>query len=97
MKRFFTEREQKVLAGRRHVEKHLAARFAGKEAVFKLLGLGLGQLAWTDVEILSGPGGEPSVLLHGYAQARARELNISEIAISLSHSRDYATGMAVST
>jgi holo-[acyl-carrier protein] synthase len=97
MKRFFTEREQVHLKGRRHVEKHLAARFAGKEAVFKLLGLGLGQLAWTDVEILSGPGGEPSVLLHGFAQTRARELNISEIAISLSHSRDYATGMAVGT
>ncbi|MDW7650734.1 MAG: holo-ACP synthase [Bacillota bacterium] len=96
-RRFFTEREQTYLAGRKHVEKHLAARFAGKEAVFKLLGLGLGQLAWTDVEIVSLPGGEPSVILHGRALERARELDIRQIAISLSHSRDYATGMAVGT
>ena len=95
MRRFFTEQEQAQLAVRNHTGKHLAARFAGKEAVFKLLGLGLGALAWTDVEIISLPGGQPSVILHNKARSRAEELGIGEISISLSHSRDYAVAQVV--
>lgn len=95
MRRFFTVQEREQLAGRNHAGKHLAARFAGKEAIFKLLGLGLGALAWTDVEIISLPGGQPSVILHGKARSRAEELGIGELSISLSHSRDYAVAQAV--
>lgn len=97
LKRFFTERERQQLAGRAHAAKHLAARFAGKEAVFKVLGAGLGSVAWTEVEIITLPTGEPSVLLHGKAARLAKELGIREIALSLSHCRDYAVGQAVAT
>jgi holo-[acyl-carrier protein] synthase len=95
MKRFFTETEVLQLKKRSHVEKHLAVRFAGKEAVFKVLGAGIGPLSWTDVEILTQPGGAPEVVLHGRADQIATELGISQIAISLSHSRDYAVAQAV--
>ncbi len=66
----------------------LAARFAGKEAVWKLLGDK--KIGWHDVEILSHPDGEPYVQLRGHAQKAAERLGIQEIAISLSHSQEYA-------
>jgi holo-[acyl-carrier protein] synthase len=95
MKRFFTQDEQKYLERRPHPVKHLAARFAAKEAVFKVLGKGLGAIAWTDVEILSLPGGAPWVRLSGRARTLAQKMGIGEIAVSLSHCRDYAVAQAV--
>ncbi|EEG78995.1 holo-ACP synthase [Dethiobacter alkaliphilus] len=95
MKRFFTAEEQAQLAGRKHVEKHLAARFAGKEAVAKLLGTGIGSIGWREVEILTLAGGQPVVNLHGRAASRAKELCLGQISISLSHAREYAVAQAV--
>lgn len=70
----------------------LAARFAGKEAVIKTLGPGA---SWKEIEILSEPGGRPSVHLYGKAQNQARELGLNSLAISLSHCREYAIAMVV--
>ena len=95
LNRIFTRQEQQLLAGRRYVEQHLAGRFAAKEAVLKLLGLGIGRLSWKEVEILALASGEPVVLLHKRAAARAAALAITSIAVSLSHSRNYAVAQAV--
>lgn len=95
LKRFFTNEEQRRLASRKHIEKHLAARFAAKEAIAKLLGLGIGHLSWTDVEILSLPNGAPTVRLHGRAAERAAQLALGQVALSLSHSKFYAVAQAV--
>ena len=65
----------------------LAARFAGKEAVIKALGRRTG---WKEIEILSDPRGKPLVHLYGKAQNRANKLGLENLAISLSHSREYA-------
>ena len=67
----------------------LAARFASKEAVMKLLGTGKNGIGWRDIETLSEPSGKPSVHLCGKAQAQAKSLGIDRLAISLSHSREY--------
>ncbi|MFQ5872735.1 MAG: holo-ACP synthase [Dehalococcoidia bacterium] len=72
----------------------LAVRFAGKEAVMKVLGTGNRGVAWREVEILPIKGGKPTVQLYDRAEARARKLGLSEVAISLSHSRDYAVASA---
>ncbi|MFC1911921.1 holo-ACP synthase [Chloroflexota bacterium] len=68
----------------------LAARFACKEAVMKLLGTGRNGANWREIETLSYPGGKPFVNLYGKAQSKADELGLKEIAVSLSHSREYA-------
>ncbi len=71
----------------------LAARFAGKEAVIKTLqarGVDL-----KEIEILSEPDGRPQVKLSGRAQKQAAELGLAHLAISLSHSREYAIACAV--
>jgi holo-[acyl-carrier protein] synthase len=93
--RIFTEDEARLLRGYANPVRHLAVRFAAKEAVFKLLGAGIGVLSWQDVEILREPGGAPMVRLHGRAAHRAARLGIGHIALSLSHSRDYAVAQAV--
>jgi holo-[acyl-carrier protein] synthase len=69
----------------------LAARFAAKEAVLKLLGVDA--LSVVDVEILSAPSGAPYVRLSDGALASAGVQGIGEIAVSLSHEG----GMAMAT
>ena len=83
----------------------LAARWAAKEAVAKLLGVGLrglgaagrpeDALAWTEIEVLSDRHGRPALLLHGRAAERSRALGLGPIALSLSHTRQHAIASAV--
>jgi len=73
----------------------LAVRFAAKEAVMKALGTGRSGVSWRDIEILPGRRRAPLVFLHRRARRRARRLGIEELAISLSHSRDYAVASVV--
>jgi holo-[acyl-carrier protein] synthase len=68
----------------------LAARFAGKEAVIKALGIPSKGISWQEIEILSDRSGKPLVRLYGRAQNQATSLGLNELAISLSHSREYA-------
>lgn len=76
----------------------LAARFAGKEAVIKALGTAKDRgFRWKDIEILSEPSGKPLVRLHGKAKRQSRKLGLSDISISLSHSRDYAIALVASS
>ena len=72
----------------------LAARFAGKEAVIKALGTGSG-ISWREIEILSDSTGKPLVRLHGKAQSLATDLGLAHLAISLSHSREYAIALVI--
>ncbi len=73
----------------------LAARFACKEAVMKLIGAGQKGVSWQDIETLSYSGGKPSIKLYGKARREAENLGIKEIAVSLSHSREYAIAAAI--
>ena len=73
----------------------LAARFAGKEAVMKSLGTGHVGISPRDIEILSSKGGAPVVHLTGTAKERAEEIGLDDLAISLSHSRDYAIASVI--
>ena len=68
----------------------LAARFAGKEAVIKALGTHAKGISWKEIEILSDPSGQPLVHLYGKAQNQANGLGLNNLAISLSHSKEYA-------
>ena len=78
----------------------LAVRFAAKEAVSKALGVGVRILArdgihWKDVEITADERGKPIVRLHGRADERARELGLTEWAVSLSHTEEHAIAFVV--
>ncbi|MCH7609988.1 MAG: holo-ACP synthase [Chloroflexi bacterium] len=73
----------------------LAARFAAKEAVAKALGTGIGEIAWKDIEVVTGPRREPTLRLHGPARELADSLGLTDWAISLSHTEQHAVAVAV--
>jgi len=91
LKRIYTESELEFC---RNKSPSLAARFAAKEAVMKLLGTGRKGICWREIETLSLPTGKPVINLYGQAKNKARELGLREINISLSHSREYAIALA---
>jgi holo-[acyl-carrier protein] synthase len=91
----FTPRELEYCRARTRPDEHLAARFAAKEAVLKVIGTGLSRrLRWTDVEILRDRAGRPQVQLHGRVAAFAGTLGITGIDVSLSHSGGLAVAHA---
>jgi holo-[acyl-carrier protein] synthase len=71
----------------------LAARFAAKEAVLKLIGNADG-VDPRSVEITQRDG-RPEVRLSGLAAALAEEARLGQIDVSLSHSGDHALAVAV--
>ncbi len=75
---------------------HLAGRWAAKEAVSKVLGLGVRGVGWREIEIKRTPLGQPTVTLHGRAEERRLRLGLdAPLAVSISHIRDLAVAVAV--
>ncbi len=89
--RVLTLAEQRYVRGRPET---MAGRWAAKEAVSKVLGLGVRGIGWRDIEIERLPTGQPAVRLHGRAAARAAQLGMGRIAVTISHEADYAVAMA---
>lgn len=74
----------------------LAARFAGKEAVSKAFGTGIGShLGWQDIEICRKESGEPYVTLHDKAKLLLDSRGGKLVHLSLSHTETHATAMAI--
>jgi holo-[acyl-carrier protein] synthase len=92
LRRVYTEREIELCQSR---AASLAARFAAKEAVMKALGTGIKGAGWQEVETLPNPRGQPVVYLHGRSQSRAEEIGLKGLAISLSHTREYAIASVI--
>src|SRR5438552_6095052 len=75
---------------------HLSGRFAAKEAVLKVLGTGWrGGIAWTDMEILPEPSGQPKLVLSGECLRIATEQGILRWHISISHIETNATASEI--
>ena len=72
----------------------MAGRWAAKEAVSKVLGLGVRGIGWKEIEVERLPTGQPAVRLHGRALRRAEQLGMDRIALSISHESDYAVAIA---
>ena len=89
--RVLTPSEQRYVRDRPET---MAGRWAAKEAVSKVLGLGVRGIGWRDIEIERLPTGQPAVRLHGRAQTRAQQLGMGRIAVTISHEADYAVAMA---
>ena len=79
----FTEREIGEAASRERRAAYLAGRFCGKEAVFKALVAEPEVHRLGDIEITSGPSGEPEVELHGPLKEHASRRGIATVLLSL--------------
>ena len=94
--RVFTDAERAYCDSQKRPSIHYAARFAAKEAVAKALGTGIGQdLSWLDMEIRRRESGEPEVFLSGDGAQFAKDNNLGQIKISLTHAQHYAAANAV--
>ncbi len=89
--RVLTLGEQRYVRGRPAT---LAGRWAAKEAVSKVLGLGVRGIGWREIEIERLPTGQPAVRLHGRAARRAEQLGMARIALSITHEAEYAVAVA---
>jgi holo-[acyl-carrier protein] synthase len=89
--RLFTESELEYAGARRRPARHLAARFAAKEAVVKAVALGPGT-SIREIEVL--PGSPPGIRLHAEVARVAEERGLG-ITVSLTHEREVAAAVAV--
>jgi holo-[acyl-carrier protein] synthase len=99
LERFGSRFAERVLtpAERRYVRDRpetFAGRWAAKEAVSKVLGLGVRGIGWKEIEIERLPTGQPAVPQHGRAERRSRQLGMARIAVSITHEADYAVAIA---
>jgi holo-[acyl-carrier protein] synthase len=96
LNRVYTEGEIRYCQRRKEYLQHYAARWAAKEAVMKTLGTGwVRGMSWRDIEVVNDKAGKPHIVVSGGAQEVADRLGITQILITLSHCRAYATATAV--
>ncbi len=94
--RVFTKLESDYCGDSRRPGPHFAARFAAKEAVLKAIGTGWRSgIAWTDIEVVNGPSGAPTIRLSGQASLIAQSLGITSWHISLTHTGTTAMASAI--
>ena len=73
-----------------------AARFAAKEAVVKAFGEPRKfPMRWTDIEVLNDKEGKPVIEFKGTALKLKKKKRVKEIAVSMSHSKNYAVANVI--
>ncbi len=98
LKKIFTDKELNYSEERSASYQHLAARFAAKEAVLKALGNGwTNRIKWNDIEIWNEESGKPNVRLSGEVEKVSKKLGVTDIIISMSHTRTYAVANVILT
>ncbi len=94
LSRVFTGPELEYCLSKKNIYPHLAARFTAKEAIVKALSSVCSNgFSWRDMNIINGDNGLPSVELSGKLKKCLPDK--AAIKISMSHSRDYATSIAI--
>jgi holo-[acyl-carrier protein] synthase len=94
--RVFTDGEIEYSMSMKFPARHLAARFAAKEAVSKAFGTGIGKaMGWRDIDVRKRPSGEPFLVFSGPAQELAAKRGVTSALITLSHSEHHAMASVV--
>ena len=93
--RVFTAEERTYCAGMKHPHKHLAARFAAKEAVSKAFTTGIGaELGWKSISVYHGERLDPRVRLDEKGQALLAHVGATHVILTLSHTDTAAMAVA---
>lgn len=95
IERIFTKNEIEYFRKRGMKRESIAATFSAKEAVSKAVGTGIRGFNFNDIEILRDLKGKPYVVSHGKFRELCIKNKISEIKVTLSHCREYATANAI--
>lgn len=94
LQRIYTPEE---LADAEGDPRRLAARFAAKEAVLKVLRPDDDSLPWNEIRVRRHPSGWTDLVLSGRVAARATEVGVLEWAVSLTHEGELAAAVVVAT
>ena len=95
LERVYTSDEIAYCMGMGHPHKHLAARFAAKEAVAKAFTTGIGaEIGWHSVSVYHGARQEPLVRLDEKAAALLARIGATHTLITLSHTDTAAMAVA---
>ncbi|MCR6655666.1 MAG: holo-ACP synthase [Opitutus sp.] len=93
--RILTDEEKAYCSGMAHPHKHIAARFAAKEAVSKCFTTGIGsELGWKSVSVYHGPRHEPLVRLDEKGEALMKHVGATHVMLTLSHTENCALAVA---
>jgi holo-[acyl-carrier protein] synthase len=96
LRRVFTEGEIKYSMSMKFPARHLAARFAAKEAVSKAFGTGIGKaMGWKNIDIRKKESGEPFLVFSGPAQELASKRGVVSALLTLSHTDRHAVACVV--
>ena len=94
--KIYTQRELENIEKRGNRTETYAGIFSAKEAISKAIGTGVREFSLTDLEILNDDLGKPYVVvsekLNKILKAKKEDYQIE---ISISHSKKYATAMAI--
>ncbi|WP_326908461.1 holo-ACP synthase [Sedimentibacter sp. MB31-C6] len=93
--KIYSESEITYLKNRKFNSQTAAGMFAAKEAVSKCLGTGFTNFGPKDIEILKDDKGKPYVNLRNNARERATQLELTNIQLSISHTKDYAIAFCI--
>jgi len=94
--RVFTDGEIEYSMSMKFPARHLAARFAAKEAVSKAFGSGIGKaMGWRNIDVRKKPSGEPFLVFSGPAQELAAKRGVRSALITLSHTEHHAMASVV--
>jgi len=94
IEKFFTKEEIDYCNSKKNRLIHFAGKFAAKEAVIKSMGVGNKSLKLREIQISMNKNSIPEIILHGTAFSFAKNKNIEEIFISITHTKEYAIAIA---
>jgi holo-[acyl-carrier protein] synthase len=93
--RILTDEERVYCDSMAHPHKHIAARFAAKEAVSKCFTTGIGaELGWKSISVYHGARHEPLVRLDEQGQRLLAHVGATDVLLTLSHTENYAMAVA---
>lgn len=92
VKRIYTRKELELIESDKG---KFVTNFAVKEAVSKMLGTGFRKITPIEIEVLREESGQPYVNLYGEAYQRMKELNIDDILVTISDTKEYAVAYVI--
>ena len=92
LEKLLSSAEIKASAAKKPSAQQLCGIFVAKEAIIKALG-GVNQISFPDITITKDKLGKPSVTIN--PKKMPQELQESRIHISISHEKEYSTGLAI--
>jgi holo-[acyl-carrier protein] synthase len=93
--RILTEDEKAYCSSMGAPHKHIAARFAAKEAISKCFTTGIGKdFAWKSASVYHGSRHEPLVRLDAQGQALLAHVGATHVLLTLSHTETHALAVA---